>query len=416
MRETTTLTDTTTPEALLTQEELDETENVLAFLALALLNSLDRGTITAEVETADLASGWTGIAVALAYLHEAGLVRDDSVHQALEKAVQDKDLHPGSGLFSGPLGLAWATSHIRNRIGIEVAPDTTEIDERVMDSLYAAGPAVEYDLASGLAGIGVYAMERKDDSFGKEAIPLVADALLLNLRESEDGGLRWFTPNREREPRCDHPYLTRQIGVAHGSVGALTMLCQTRNHLKDDFALEEIISDVWGWIDRQITEESEGGNSARFTLEWRSGDLGIAGALTTACEAYPGLGAKTLIDRLLSDQSRMVSTGAPVVGHSLLRGSAGVALTLGSAYARTGRPELRAGARTAYASLMRALANTESTDLRLDSPSTPIPEQRPGPGLFRGAAGIALTLLDLVQPGRSDWTCIMMLPPPAAQV
>ncbi len=411
MREATILTEATPSEALLTEEESNETENVLAFLALALLNSLDGGTITADVETADLASGWTGIAVALAYLHKAGLVREDSVHQAIEKAVEDKDRYPGSGLFSGPLGLAWATSHLRNRMGIDVAADTAGIDERVMESLYAAGPAVEYDLASGLTGIGVYAMERKDDSFGREAIPLVADALLLNLRDSEDGGLRWFTPNREREPRCDHPYLTRQIGVAHGSVGALTMLCQARDHLKDDFALEEIISDVWGWIDRQITEEEKGRNSARFTLEWRSGDLGIAGALTTACEAYPGLGAKAVTDRLFGVQSRLVTDGAPILGHSLLRGSAGVALTLGSAYARTGRPELRAGARTAHASLMRALANTESVDLRLDSPSTPIPEQRPGPGLFRGAAGIALTLLDLVRPGRSDWTSIMMLPP-----
>lgn len=401
-----------TPEALLTDEELDETENVLAFLALALLNSLDRGTITAQVETADLASGWTGIAVALAYLHQAGVVGEDSIHQAIENAVKDGNRYPGSGLFSGPLGLAWATWHLRNRMGLEVDSKTGDIDERLLDTLYAAGPKVEYDLASGLTGIGVYALERQDDSFGKEVIPLIADGLLLNLHESKGGGLRWFTPDREREPQCNHPYVTRQVGVVHGGAGALAMLCLARNHLKDDFALDEIISDVWVWLNRQITKELEERNPGRLPPEWRSGDLGIAGALTTACANVPELGAEAVVDRLFDEQARRVSAGTPVFGHSLVRGSAGVIFTLASAYARSGRPELRTGTRTAYRSLMRALANTDSVDLRLDSPSTPFPEQRPGPGLFRGAAGIALALLELVTPGNSDWASIMMFPPP----
>lgn len=405
------LIETKTTEPVLSRQEVDETESVLAFLTLSLLNSLDRGTITAEVETADLASGWAGIAVALAYLHEAGLVGEDPIHQALENAVEDASRHTGTGLFTGPLGFAWATWHLRNRVGLDVASDTSELDECTLQGLYAAGSEGEYDLANGLAGVGIYALERSEDGFGKEAIPLVADALLLNLKESEEEGLRWHNPDRSSAPRCDHPYLTNQIGVAHGNVGALSMLCQAREHLKDDFALDEIISDVWVWLHRQIAAELEGRNSGEFALEWRSGDLGIAAALSTGSLSFPELGADELIERLYAKEARKVVEGSRILGHSLLRGSAGAAFVLGSAYSGTGRKDLRDAAHTTYRSLMSALANTDSVDLRLDSPSTPFPEQRPGPGLLRGAAGIALALLELVRPGHSDWARILMVSP-----
>ncbi|HEY4575766.1 MAG TPA: lanthionine synthetase LanC family protein, partial [Thermoanaerobaculia bacterium] len=117
---------------------------------------------------ASLASGLAGQALFYAYLAIATSdeAAADRAAEFLEKAADelaDTPLPPH--LYAGFPGVAWTMEHLQDLLfespeGEEAEDPILEIDEALLGPLGRSPWVGEYDLIGGLAGLGVYALER----------------------------------------------------------------------------------------------------------------------------------------------------------------------------------------------------------------------------------------------------------------
>ena len=105
----------------------------------------------------------------------------------LDKAAEELANQPmAPSLYAGFPGIAWTMEHLRGRLfeadGEEEGEDPIqEIDEALLGPLSRSPWMGEYDLIGGLAGLGVYALER---------LPRPAAAALLERIVGSPGGAR----------------------------------------------------------------------------------------------------------------------------------------------------------------------------------------------------------------------------------
>src|SRR4029079_16935527 len=95
-----------------------------------------------------------------------------------------------------------------------------EIDEALLAPLARSPWLGEYDLIGGLAGLGVYALERLPRPAARTLLERVVDRL-AELSEEMEEGAAWFTPP-ERLPEWQREIHTKgyyNLGVAHGLPG-----------------------------------------------------------------------------------------------------------------------------------------------------------------------------------------------------
>ena len=94
--------------------------------------------------------------------------RDEQVAlEGLERAIGAlADDSAGPSLCSGFAGVAWATAHLQRLLGLEASPDdpNQEIDQALEKVLDPSATVLPSELLYGLAGIGVYYLERDPSS------------------------------------------------------------------------------------------------------------------------------------------------------------------------------------------------------------------------------------------------------------
>jgi lantibiotic biosynthesis protein len=177
-----------------------------------------------------LAGGAAGVAV---FLHYAANALDDADLRTtcidlLDQSLAGLHALPHTGLYAGYPGVAWAVSHLQQR-GVDelVDVDLGDVDE-IVDVLLRRIPwEDDYDLITGLVGLGVYGLERMHQGAG-EAIVSAVVARLAEMAEWMEHGAAWFhaprlVPNSKRE---DFPEGWYNLGVAHGIPGILAFLAR----------------------------------------------------------------------------------------------------------------------------------------------------------------------------------------------
>src|SRR5262249_14309330 len=135
-----------------------------------------------------------------------------------------------AGLHGGFAGVAWAVAHLMGwLLDAEDDHPTRSLDAALYRHLNGASWTGDYDLISGLAGLGVYAAERVARCASGEMAAACLERvihLLSALAERAPAGTTWLTPpgrlGEEDRARCPGGYYN--LGVAHGVPGVIGLL------------------------------------------------------------------------------------------------------------------------------------------------------------------------------------------------
>src|SRR3954464_4078713 len=303
---------------------------------------------TEPTEDPSLSRGEAGRALALAHLDRAlpGRGFADASREALKHAIAAVARQPlGPGLIQGFTGVAWTIAHLADA----TAPGAA--DDALTDLLRRDAWRGGYDHVSGLAGVGVYALER--GRAGTELLELVV-ARLGGRAECHNGTATWFTPKSELHPdvheRVPHGYYN--LGMAHGVPGVAAVLAGALNA-----GLEEagpLLDATVTWIAGETLEDAPAlwpffvGRDVQVVparLAWCYGDPGVAVALLEAGRARGREDWIELAGRAIDKMHARAYDASGVTGASLCHGTAGLAHLCGRLHLATGRGEVARVAR-----------------------------------------------------------------------
>jgi hypothetical protein len=264
-----------------------------------------------------IAQGNAGLALLWAYLDSCFPGHDwDVVGKLhLEEAVRSADLEStiGTGLFSGLSGLAFAGREL-SRNGLRYRRMLTSLDQVIATETIALAARVrtsnglsvgDFDVISGLSGIGAYLLSRHAETPVGAALANAVDALTAQAL-SDNVPPRWFTPADllyDESTRQMYPNGNLNCGLAHGIPGALAFLSLVRLSGLSFDRLDDAIVAIAEWLSSSRQDDAWGVNwPAAVHLEevrdveghtsLRAGDPAIApgGASRAAwCYGSPGV-------------------------------------------------------------------------------------------------------------------------------
>jgi lantibiotic modifying enzyme len=425
------MTETWNP--LLTGPLADRASRAIREIAEALPGAASRD----GASQASLASGLAGQALFYAYLAIATSdeAAADRAAECLEKAADELANTPlPPHLYAGFPGVAWTMEHLQDLLfeapeGEEAEDPIQEIDEALLAPLARSPWVGEYDLIGGLAGLGVYALERLPRPSARTLLERVVDRL-AELSEEMEEGSAWFTPP-ERLPEWQREIHTRgnyNLGVAHGLPGVVPVLagaCAAGVAVERARPLLE--SSVSFLLARRLPPGSESCFAGTYApwedptptrLAWCYGDPGIAAALLAAARAVGNAEwERQAIDIALAAAARDEST-SHVRDAGLCHGAAGLGHLFNRLFQATGEERLAEAARFWF----------ERT-FTFQAPGEPVagfrawevgvqgqPGWRPDAGFLEGAAGVGLALLGAVSGVEPAWDRVLLvsLPPLSA--
>jgi lantibiotic modifying enzyme len=337
----------------------------------------------------------------------------DAAGALLDEAAGHVAAAPTSpSLFHGFPGVAWAADHVRSLLGEAEPALHDDIDAAV--EAWLASPAAAargFDVVTGLAGLGVYALERAGVPAADRCVDRVVAQLARAARRAP-GGLVWIAP--DRPDRID-------LGLAHGIPGAIALLarCAVRGAAAGATARGLLDGAVTWLLTRRRGDGGfppciAGGRPAAPGRDgWCYGGAAFGLALVRASRigdpAWLAAGldiARTAARRPASD------TGVRDAG--LCHGAAALGLIYQRLYHATGDPALRDAARDW---VLRILDHREPADRRArgELASTAgffqatTDGRIPAAGLMNGAAGIGLVLLAASSDVAPDWDRALLL-------
>jgi len=386
---------------------------------------------------ASLASGLAGQALFYAYLAIATSdeAAADRAAELLERAADELANTPlPPHLYAGFPGVAWTMEHLQDLLfetpeGEEAEDPILEIDEALLAPLARSPWVGEYDLIGGLAGLGVYALERLPRPSARTLLERVVDRL-AELSEEMEEGSAWFTPP-ERLPEWQREIHTRgnyNLGVAHGLPGVVPVLAGA---CAAGVAVERVRPLLESSVSFLLARRLPSGSQSCFAgtyapwedptptrLAWCYGDPGIAASLLAAARAVGNAEwERQAIDIALTAAARDEST-SHVRDAGLCHGAAGVGHLFNRLFQATGEERLAEAARFWL----------ERT-FTFQAPGEPVagfrawevgvlgqPGWRPDAGFLEGAAGVGLALLGAVSSVEPAWDRVLLvsLPPLSA--
>jgi class I lanthipeptide synthase len=374
---------------------------------------------------ASLATGEAGLALFFSYLDQArpGAGHADLACERLERAIDRLNVSVHRpGLYQGFVSIAWTVEHLRDRQDEDDPND--EIDRAVCALLARTPWQGDYDLTSGLAGLGAYALERWPGPLAAACLDRVCQRL-EDLAVPQEIGLAWPTAEGVLYPeeRQRFPRGMIDLGVAHGVPGVLPVLAQAAVRGVAAESAQALLRAAVTWLlSRKLPAGRESvfpdawGPNAELQparAAWCYGDPGIAAALWVAARAAgePAWEAEAL--HLARVAARRPPETAGVRDACLCHGAAGLGHLYNRLYQATGAPELLAAARTWMG---RALDLQEPGRgvggfVTWGPDATGAMGWRDDPSLLTGAAGVALALLAATTACEPAWDRFLLLSP-----
>lgn len=373
-----------------------------------------------EVDEVSLGRGRAGYAVLYDYLARAGLdpggseTTDSFLSDAVD-SVAGLDL--STSLYMGFTGVAWAIE-VTKRGGDPDTDPNEQIDD-VLSEFVARGPwRGDYDLISGLVGIGVYAVERLPRPAATVCLEHVVGRL-SELADHRRDGITWLTRPELLPPKARREYARGyyNLGVAHGMPGVLALLgaCCASDVAAGDAAL--LIEGAVSWmLSKQLPPESPsrfpplvsvGVDSEPARAAWCYGDPGLACALLVAAR---GVGRedweREAVDIALAAARRPPET-ARVQDAGLCHGSAGLAHLFNRLYQATGVDELKRAALHWVDHTLES-RHAEGGVEGFETWDAEHGENVAHPGFLQGAAGVALALASATSDVEPEWDRVLL--------
>jgi lantibiotic modifying enzyme len=372
-----------------------------------------------------LASGAAGIALFFAYAHLAFPDRglDDLCLQSLREALATTAARQeGASLFSGFLGVGWVLRHLEGQIFDADEDPGTEVESTLLQALALHPDLWSAELISGLAGFGLYFLERLPSEASRHGAEQVVERLAAQAEE-EGGAVSWFTPVRSmpsshREIYPDGYY---NLGVSHGIPGVIGFLAAAHRRGVAATEARRLAEGAVRWLLDHRLPESSGNTFPGYAgpgiepvptrLAWCYGDPGVAAVLGLAGRTF---GREDWEREALAVARRAAKRGesdVSVVDAGLCHGTAGLAHVFHRLHRATGDEMLREAALFWLQRTLdqrrpgRGTGGFEHADAGASGPNRWSEET----GFLNGAAGIGLTLLAALTPVEPEWDRLMLL-------
>ncbi|HYN23039.1 MAG TPA: lanthionine synthetase C family protein [Thermoanaerobaculia bacterium] len=395
------------------------------------IEEIERGLVERMQRAQDplLADGTAGQAIFFTYLDLArqGSEAADHALAALGQSIDAlPDRHLPPSLYGGFCGVGWVVEHLTRELFDGDERLCSAIDEALSGLLSNPVGRPQYDLISGLAGFGVYLLERLPNPDAARLLARALDLLDATAEESQ-AGTTWHTqpewlPPRQREKM---PEGCHNLGVAHGVPGVIGFLAAAQRETGSDPRIPRLAEGAVRWLlsqrqpgDGQSAFPSvivPGGEPEPTRTAWCYGDLGIAAVLLSAARSFGRPSwereAVSLARTAASRSVEAVRASDPGICH----GAAGVGHIFNRLCQQTGDPELK---EAALAWFERALAMRRPGEgiagfLSWVAAGPDSGSLQGEPGFLTGVAGIGLALLAAVTNIEPAWDRVMLLSLPS---
>jgi lantibiotic biosynthesis protein len=324
-------------------------------------------------------------------------------------------------LYFGFTGIGWVTAHLAGRLFEESEDGCLEIDELLYSSLARLSEEGRFDLFEGLAGIGVYALERLPRPSAVRLLESVVAHLAARAEPSEEG-VRFLSSPEVMAPSYHSlfPHGTYNLGMAHGVSGVIALLgAACRAGVATEQARPLLAASVSWLLARELPAGSdlqfantytpylEGADSCR--LSWCHGDLSVATALLLAARGAGEPAWEGEARRIALTATASWRDDPRVVDAELCHGTAGIGHLFNRLYQATGEPPLGEAARFW---LSRAIA--------MHAPGVGVGgycqvergKRLDHPGFRIGSAGIGLALLASISSVEPAWDRLLLASAP----
>jgi hypothetical protein len=392
-----------------------------------------------------VAQGYAGLAIMCSYLNACFPADEWDVigHGYLELAVRDMEsrTYLPAGIFGGLSGLAfaaWSLSQGGKRYGKLLAaldeallPQTIGLAQRL--TMQKKNVSVgQFDLISGLSGVGAYLLCRKDEPHVAAALSVVLKSLVA-VTEVEEGLPRWYTPAHllgDEKTISLYPNGNLNCGLAHGIPGPLGLLSLAHISGVSCDGMEEAIARVATWLlqhrlDDQwglnwptaVRVEADGTVLTSLSMKsthpfepsrtaWCYGSPGLARALWFAGEALHNAEYQRFAIESMEAVYRRPIEVRRIASPTFCHGVAGLLQIVLRFAHETGLPQLTEAARALGEQLLSLYEpdsllgyyNLEPGGKRVDQP-----------GLLDGVPGVVLVLLAAATPVEPGWDRLFLL-------
>ncbi len=381
------------------------------------------------LRSVSLALGRCGVALFYAWLSRSGL--DPSAADRAERFLGESiDLLPSktldASLFCGFPGVAWTVEHLLGMFeGVSGDDPNADIDDAIIAALEDPSFVPVYDLIDGLAGIGVYALERGERASAARIAQLVLDRL-EETACPQSVGIAWPSGalTRTAQGRGVLPAeMYFNLGLSHGVPGAVGILARFVQRPELRWRARPLLQGSVEWLMAQRLAENEIGVFPDYVspLEdeqpppartaWCYGDPGVAAVLYAAGRSLELPEVTSFAVRVAQVAARRDVATTSVVDAGICHGSAGVAHIFHRIHRASGDPTCREAAITWFE---RLLERTTDRPALAGFPTFCFERTHEGeyiedPAWLTGSAGIGLVLLAAISDLAPRWDRLLLL-------
>lgn len=374
---------------------------------------------------ASLFGGAAGLAVFFTYLALTGSWENagNCALACLERAIASAtDEKMPLSYFRGFPGVAWATTHLQDRLFAADEDPNTETDEALLAFLAGSPWPNLYDLVDGLVGLGVYALERLPNLCARRLLERIVQRLAATA-EHTTAGITWWTAPEvlfgHQRDECPHGYYN--LGLAHGVPGVIALLgciwragiAQNQVYILLEGAVNWLLSQKLP-VDRTSHYAywlAKGADLEPTQLAWCYGDLGVSLALLSAARNVGHAGWQAAALALARTAARRSPAAMTVPDAGFCHGSAGIAHLFNRLYQATHEPLFCQTAQFWFEQTLQfrnpGAGVAGFSHWRSDGKGSY--GWVDDPGLLTGAAGIGLTLLAATTAIEPEWDRMMLI-------
>jgi lantibiotic modifying enzyme len=320
------------------------------------------------------------------------------LHVVFEKTAADEQ---PVALFGGLAGIGWIVEHIRKLEPELIDEDAGgDLDAALLAAVSTGDWPGPYDLVPGLAGVGIYALERSTEE-ARQILHEVIRQLHRMATALGDDGYAWWTAAPFISPGWTTlcPSGAYNLGLAHGGPGVVALLAKTMSAAPSD-TVASLLRGASRWLLAQRRPDGlfspvVGEDLPPARSAWCYGGPGIALALTSAAEVLDDRGLRDAAIAILLREAGRDDASAGVVECSLCHGAIGLAHLHARLAQRLAEPQLRSVAHRWYRRALDEWTSDETlSGFRDDDGSS---------NLLTGATGIGLALLSSMSDIPPDW-------------
>jgi hypothetical protein len=324
------------------------------------------------------------------------------------------------GLYNGWCGIAWVATWLEHSLPSRGRAEDpcADVDVALEEILLSWDVTKqEYDLISGLVGIGVYALQRKGRGSADRILSLVI-AKLSDGATRTTAGTTWQTASVVLPPALRESSATSHfnLGVAHGVPGVVALLGHMYRQGIDSARTSRLASSASAWI---LGQQLPDGDGARFPhwvsdadqpsagrMAWCYGGLGISAAMMIAgCSLRRAAWRRAAVQMALMESERpWERTG--VTDACLCHGASGIALIFQRFHAATEDKRFQRAARAWFDRILAMNVPGQGIGGYQFVDNTG--QISPDAAVLSGSAGVALALLAGASAVAPSWDSLLL--------